>query len=57
MTCKRCQGKQWVCERHPEKPMWHKGCGGAGMPCPLCNPMAKDKQTVVKRKKPAPARS
>ena len=35
----------WVCEDHPDKP-WDGAsdmedachCGGAGMPCPICNP-------------------
>jgi len=44
MTCPRCQGTEWVCEKHPDKPMEHlvEGvrCGGAGDPCPVCNPMA-----------------
>lgn len=32
--CTRCHGVAWVCEEHPDKPMFHDGCGGAGMPCP-----------------------
>jgi hypothetical protein len=37
MTCARCQDTRWVCEEHPEMPMGHDGCGGAGDPCPDCN--------------------
>jgi hypothetical protein len=39
--CQRCRGARWVCETHPWRP-WGEvegacECGGAGMPCPLCN--------------------
>jgi hypothetical protein len=38
--CARCDNCRWVCENHPDKP-WEGpracGCGGAGMPCPVCN--------------------
>jgi hypothetical protein len=38
--CRRCQDARWVCENHPDEP-WtpaHEAeCGGAGMPCPVCN--------------------
>src|SRR5262249_33759713 len=41
MTCFQCEDCGWVCESHPERP-WEGshacGCGGAGMPCPICNP-------------------
>jgi hypothetical protein len=41
MKCLRCLDTGWVCERHPAMP-WDGevacGCGGAGMPCPDCNP-------------------
>jgi hypothetical protein len=41
MTCERCSGDFWVCENHPDRP-WRDGdgcsCGGAGEPCPDCNP-------------------
>jgi hypothetical protein len=44
MICWRCDGTLWVCENHPECP-WEGehacGCGGAGMPCPICNPSDK----------------
>jgi hypothetical protein len=42
MICGTCQGARWVCEDHPDRP-WgstHPNgcrCGGAGMPCPVCN--------------------
>jgi hypothetical protein len=32
----------WICEEHPDKPMDHDGCVGAGMLCPLCNPSERD---------------
>ena len=37
-----CRGENIVCEIHPERP-WTAvlggcRCGGAGMPCPFCNP-------------------
>jgi len=41
MKCLVCEGCGWVCESHPERP-WEGEhactCGGAGMPCPNCNP-------------------
>lgn len=42
MTCKTCEDTRWVCEDHPDRP-WGSNhpnacrCGGAGMPCPVCN--------------------
>jgi hypothetical protein len=36
-SCKVCAGTGWVCESHPDQPMDHDGCGGAGMPCRACN--------------------
>jgi len=42
MNCLLCEDCGWVCEAHPELP-WEGGhactCGGAGMPCPVCNPV------------------
>ncbi len=43
-VCQRCQGVEWVCENHDDKP-WAKdkpdGCVcGAGVPCPDCNDLA-----------------
>jgi hypothetical protein len=43
--CNICRGGRWVCEDHPDKP-WDGAsdapeachCGGAGAPCPACNP-------------------
>jgi hypothetical protein len=42
-NCPHCAGDGWVCENHPERP-WEGSrlqnactCGGAGMPCGLCN--------------------
>jgi hypothetical protein len=41
MKCALCEDGGWVCENHPERP-WGGShacqCGGAGMPCPECNP-------------------
>ena len=36
-SCAYCQDTHWVCEEHPDKPMGHDGCRGAGDPCPACN--------------------
>ncbi|RZN31964.1 hypothetical protein CWO90_15290 [Bradyrhizobium sp. Leo121] len=39
--CARCDNCRWVCENHPAKPWLGEHactCGGAGMPCPACNP-------------------
>lgn len=39
-ACSNCNGERWVCENHPNV-MWDGDqtcCGGAGMPCPACNP-------------------
>jgi hypothetical protein len=51
--CARCRDQQWVCEEHDDRPWnggdgcgapsgWRLGedCGGAGMPCPDCNPLS-----------------
>ena len=43
--CAICKGARWVCEDHIDKP-WSGAsdapdachCGGAGAPCPACNP-------------------
>lgn len=39
-TCLNCEDDRWVCENHAHVP-WMGGdgcpCGGAGMPCALCN--------------------
>jgi len=43
--CTVCHGARWVCEDHIDKP-WDGAsddagachCGGAGAPCPACNP-------------------
>lgn len=32
MTCRCTEG--WVCEKHPDQPMSHDDCDGAGMRCP-----------------------
>ena len=45
MKCASCRDTGWVCESHPAMP-WDGehacGCGGAGMPCPDCNPSDRD---------------
>jgi len=41
MTCLTCEDEGWVCENHPDHPFAGPHacrCGGAGMPCPKCNP-------------------
>lgn len=41
MKCERCNDCGWVCENHRDKPWDGEGrckCGGAGDPCPNCNP-------------------
>lgn len=41
MKCTNCDDCFWVCENHDDRP-WDGDraceCGGAGMPCPKCNP-------------------
>jgi hypothetical protein len=43
--CPVCMDTFWVCESHPAMP-WDGpnacNCGGAGMPCPSCNPSDRD---------------
>jgi hypothetical protein len=42
--CTNCRDGLWVCENHADRP-WEGvsnsdnacDCGGAGMPCPVCN--------------------
>jgi hypothetical protein len=44
-TCLNCQDQRWVCENHERKPWDPDGeqcCGGAGMPCPMCNHSDRD---------------
>lgn len=41
MNCARCDGTRWVCENHTDRPwLGERACGGggAGAPCPDCNP-------------------
>jgi hypothetical protein len=41
MPCLNCEDEGWVCETHPDQPFSGPHacrCGGAGMPCPKCNP-------------------
>jgi len=49
VPCTKCDGCFWVCESHPDRP-WDGnkacGCGGAGEPCPQCNP--SDRQHAPK---------
>lgn len=37
VDCPLCHGERWVCEEHPDQPVDHDGCTGAGDPCPVCN--------------------
>lgn len=43
--CCNCHDQGWVCESHPNIP-WDDGdascCGGAGMPCKVCNDCDED---------------
>jgi hypothetical protein len=39
--CARCDNGRFVCENHPDRPFFGGracDCGGAGDPCPACNP-------------------
>ena len=47
--CRVCGGTGWVCEDHETKPWGDVStsddachCGGAGAPCPVCNPSDRD---------------
>ena len=52
--CDNCDSTGWVCESHPRRP-WEGpracDCGGAGVPCPVCNfsrdPSHKPDHTVL----------
>jgi hypothetical protein len=52
MICGTCQGARWVCEDHPDQP-WGSDypgacrCGGAGMPCPVCNGSKKGERPAM----------
>lgn len=38
--CARCDNIRWVCEAHPDRPIFgHRACpcGAPGEPCPVCN--------------------
>jgi len=41
VACRNCKGEGWVCENHLDT-AWEGGkqkcCGGAGSPCPVCQP-------------------
>jgi hypothetical protein len=67
-VCSVCGGSLWVCEDHIDKPWGEESdredachCGGAGVPCPACNPsdqdnppkMPKGYATLVSRDDPA----
>ena len=53
VNCTRCDNTGWVCETHKYRP-WDGsnacGCGGAGMPCPDCNPFD---ETTLRGRRPA----
>jgi hypothetical protein len=43
--CLLCDDDGWVCETHSDQPFSGPHacrCGGAGMPCPQCNPSSED---------------
>jgi hypothetical protein len=45
MNCAVCDDCGWVCEAHPDRPFQGERactCGGAGAPCPSCNPSDAD---------------
>jgi len=45
MICIVCKDTGWICENHPDTPCDGEHtctCGGAGMPCPECNPSDLD---------------
>lgn len=47
LKCAQCQDQFWVCEEHPSRPYGYAvgcKCGGAGMPCPVCNEPAPGKR-------------
>jgi hypothetical protein len=51
MTCKAYEDARWFCEDHPDRP-WNDHpdacrCGGAGMPCPVCNEPKEGEQPAV----------
>ena len=52
VNCTRCDNTGWVCETHKYRP-WDGsnacGCGGAGMPCPDCNPFDRDHPPSTER--------
>lgn len=41
-----CGGTGWVCEDHPFKLFGH-GCGAAGDPCLVCQPMLVNGRKVI----------
>ena len=48
MLCPACDGMRWVCEEHTDRP-WGAHpracqCGGAGMPCLVCNQPKDDER-------------
>jgi hypothetical protein len=54
--CAFCDNTGWMCEDHPEKPWGGFSrrsdachCGGAGMPCPYCNPADEDNPPDMSR--------
>jgi hypothetical protein len=52
MKCILCADTGWVCENHPRRP-WEGphgcDCGGAGMPCPVCNMADEDATANAER--------
>jgi hypothetical protein len=56
VDCLICHGARWVCEDHPEKPCGDDSnhpdachCGGAGLPCPVCNRTSGDEWPDFRR--------
>ena len=50
VTPKKHLAQRIAMEKHPNRPQFHDNCGGAGMPCPDCNPMANDSQVELERR-------
>ena len=50
-NCPTCAGEGWVCEFHQNIP-WRGGdqicCGGAGAPCPTCQPEYADTTSTMR---------
>ena len=50
--CKLCRDERWICEEHPEQPMGHDECMGAGMPCPRAGRATSTTARVQNHRRP-----